>query len=170
MKDLKKHITWIIKAHQQFPRKPSNAIRYWDNKTPYSIHPIWCAMTIMSETTLPKRMRAQGALALLYHDILEDTTKKLPTYLGKSVKNLVTDMTFYEGLEEEKKKVWSKGNEVILLKLYDKVSTLLDAAWMKPQDLRDFQEYTLLLRKNVLGIYGELNITIIAKNLIRTHE
>lgn len=41
-----------IKAHAQHARDPDDMIRKFDEKTPYAIHPIWCAMTILTEAEL----------------------------------------------------------------------------------------------------------------------
>ena len=98
---LEDHINWIIDAHQNYPKKPGGDIRYWDKKTPYSIHPIWCAMTMLTETKLPEELRINGAIALLYHDVLEDTTKGLPDNLPSKVVEMISDMTFHGGIEEE---------------------------------------------------------------------
>jgi len=116
--DLKKHINYIINAHTLYPKTARNKSRYWDKKTPYYIHPIWCAMTILTETSLPKNLRENGAIALLYHDVLEDTNAKLPKSLNKKIKSYVEQLTFYKGFEEEKKLLLDKTIEIKLLKLY----------------------------------------------------
>jgi hypothetical protein len=38
---------------------------------------IWCAMTIMTETMLDESARLNGYLALMWHDVLEDTHAQL---------------------------------------------------------------------------------------------
>ncbi|MFH1917249.1 MAG: hypothetical protein ABIJ21_08370 [Nanoarchaeota archaeon] len=75
-------LNYNIEAHQDHPRKPSNASRKWDGRTPYYIHPIWCATMLATETTLSEKIRLEGIHALLYHDILEDTTQSLPEWLS----------------------------------------------------------------------------------------
>lgn len=161
-KSLNDHIAWVIDAHQNHPKKPSDAIRFWDGKTPYYIHPIWCGMTMLTETGLPDKLRWDGALALLYHDVLEDTTKGLPNGLSAKVVDYVNGMTF-SGIEEEMIEVWNKGDEIVLLKLYDKISNLMDAIWMKDESLRDYESYTEKLLEKVITVYGNnLNIVKIA--------
>ncbi len=39
-------LTYIIRAHDESPRKLENRFRKWDNKTHYYIHSIWCASMI----------------------------------------------------------------------------------------------------------------------------
>ncbi len=159
---LQKNLNYIIEAHQNSSRKPSKSSRKHDCKTPYWIHPIWCATTILTETSLDERTRNEGALALLYHDILEDTTKPLPENLEERIKNLVMEMTF-ESSEQEMQKIWQKPREIRLYKLYDKVSNLLDGIWMGEEKIRAYQEYTKKLSQNVIEIYGILNITKITE-------
>lgn len=167
MNNLLSHLDFVIEAHQEHPKKPGNELRYWDMKTPYFIHPLWCAMTIMTETKLPEKVREKGALVLLFHDVLEDTTKGLPNDLSAEVLEAVEAMTF-ESIEEEMEKIWSRGDEMILFKLYDKVSNLLDAVWMKPEQRREYEKYTYKLLERVNEKYGELNITGISRSLIKT--
>ncbi len=53
-------ITHAIMAHSKHPKTAGDAIRYWDNLTPYAIHPIWCATTLLTETGLPEKIRYDG--------------------------------------------------------------------------------------------------------------
>ena len=167
MKDFKENFQKLvndcISAHC-FSVKPSKAVRKWDGKTPYSVHPIWCATMILHETALAEEIRVDGSQALLFHDVLEDTLAELPNYLSDRVKKLVQDMTF-ESSDEEMLKVWDKPIEVKLFKLYDKVSNLMDASWMSPEKLRKYREYTNRLTQEVQTHYGELNIVKLAKIL-----
>ena len=171
MKDFKENfqslVNYCISAHCR-PVKPSKAVRKWDGKTPYSVHPIWCATMILHETALAEDIRVDGSQALLFHDVLEDTLAELPNYLSERVKNLVQDMTF-ESSDEEMLKVWDKPIEVKLFKLYDKVSNLMDASWMSPEKQRKYREYTNRLTQEVQTHYGELNIVKLAKILTADH-
>lgn len=164
--DLNSHINWVIDAHMNHAKSVKDSVRFFDNRTPYFIHPIWCAMTMLTETRIREHLRWNGAVALLYHDVIEDTTKKLPKTLPVSVKKLVEGMTFSGGIGEEMRTVWSRGNGVILLKLYDKVSNLLDAVWMKEGELRVYKKYTRDLLKTVRSEYGDLNICRIAESVL----
>jgi hypothetical protein len=150
-----------IQAHTAFPKAPDDAIRFWDRNTPYAVHPIWCGATLLTETSLPAEIRFQGYQALLWHDMLEDTTLPLPEGTDPQVVRLVQEMTF-DSFKDEQEKIWAARDVVKLLKLYDKVSNLLDATWMKPEKWNHLVEYTLRLRQFVLDTYGELNIVKIA--------
>jgi len=163
--NLQDHINYVIDAHTHHSKKPSKAYRKWDGKTPYFIHPAWCAMTISTETELEQKTREEGILTLLYHDILEDTTKELPSELDSRIKYLVNEMTFSGGNEQEMKEIWSKPNEIKLYKLYDKVSNLLDASWMDAEKLKRYRDYTYGLAHEVEAQYGNLNIHKLANGL-----
>jgi len=154
-------IGFVIRAHDRFPREPRKRFRKWDQRTPYAIHPVWCAMTILTEMSLPEDVRQDGALALLLHDILEDTMELLPSDLSPRVEALVEEMTF-ESYEREVEDIWNRSEVCHLLKLYDKVSNLLDANWRT--DKRDqYVAYTLRLCETVEQRWGTLNIVRIAR-------
>jgi (p)ppGpp synthase/HD superfamily hydrolase len=160
------HIYLVLEAHQDYPRESSKAFRKWDGKTPYFIHPLWCATTIATETDLDEKTRQEGYLSLLYHDVLEDTTQSLSEKLEQRIIELVENMTFLDGISQERQEIWGKPREVRLYKLYDKVSNLLDGSWMSDEKKREYQDYTQDLCKNVEQNYGPLNITKIARGVM----
>jgi hypothetical protein len=155
--DLANLIAYTFRAHSEGAAKPSKAVRKWDGKTPYAVHPVWCAMTILHETTLPEDLRLRGAQVLLLHDVLEDTTFGLPDDTPEDVRRLVKEMTF-ESFNEETVEIWFKSDEARLFKLYDKVSNLLDGSWMNPSKRIAYLAYSLNLCMSTRRIYGELNI------------
>ena len=164
--DFADHLQYIIRAHRDYATSPRKALRYWDVQTPYSIHPIWCAMTLLTETSLPKGVRENGSIAQLYHDVLEETTAKLPEDLPERTRYLVEQMTFPGGSSQEMEEIWNRENEVKLLKLYDKVSNLLDGTWMDSDKSQQYRDYTKRLMGEVEAAYGELNIVRIARAII----
>lgn len=163
-KELARLIRFVLWVHDGKAKKHSKRFRKWDGKTPYGIHPIWCAMTILTETGLPEDIRISGAQALLLHDILEDTTADLPNEVPDEVVKLVREMTF-DSSEEEMKLIWRKSKKIKLLKLYDKVSNLLDGSWMSSEKRERYLAYVKALSEEVESHYGELNITKIARAL-----
>lgn len=166
---LAKQIKFAITTHATHARKLRNATRLWDKQTPYGVHPAWCAMTILQETDLPEETRRNGYQALLLHDILEDTTASLPDDTSSEVRALVEGMTF-EGIDREREQVWSRGKEIILLKLYDKTSNLLEGKTMYPDRKVLYVAYIRRLIEEVRKSYGELNIVTIAEALCSKHE
>ncbi|MFL5803378.1 MAG: hypothetical protein ACJ8CR_16755 [Roseiflexaceae bacterium] len=155
-------IQYTIRAHSKFSNTPREAVRLWDSVTPYAIHPIWCATTVLTETTLPESIRYPGYLALLWHDILEDTQLGLPPDVRPEVRTLVEEMTFVN-FEDELARLWERSDTTKLLKLYDKTSILLDAAWMSDARWNLVVEHTQKLLAFVLPNYGELNIVRMAR-------
>jgi hypothetical protein len=150
------HINFIYEGHQQHAEE-KNTYRLWDKRTPYAIHPIWCATTILTETSLPEPIRQRGVLALLYHDILEDTDAKPPKDLAPNVIEAIHDMTF-DSFQQETKELATKNIEIQLFKLYDKTSNLLDATWMNEALYNQYHQFTAKLCKRVESKYGQLNI------------
>lgn len=157
-------ISYSVLSHAEHPDKELHAFRKWDGRTPYGVHPVWCAMTLLQETALPEEIREAGAEALLFHDILEDTTAGLPEGTSSRVRVLVEEMTFSSS-DEEMEKVWDRSPEIRLLKLYDKVSNMLDGVWMTPEKLERYRNYTRRLADDVESQYGLLNIIRIARAL-----
>jgi hypothetical protein len=165
MKNLHNLITYAWTAHSQYPTKDSKSYRKWDGMTPYATHVVWCAMTLLTETTLTEEVRGRGAEALLLHDVLEDTTSPLPENISDGVEHLVKEMTFPSN-EVEMAEIWSKSKEVKLLKLYDKISNLLDGVWMDAGKSLHYAEYAQKLLGEVEQVYGQLNIVKIAKSIL----
>lgn len=162
VEELTRFVSFTFFVHAERPKKPSNMVRKWDRATPYGVHPVWCAMTFLHETMLSEEVRMRGALALLYHDILEDTVAALPGETSEKIRYLVREMTF-ESSGHEMVEIWSRDIEVKLLKLYDKVSNLMDGAWMSVEKRARYTAYTLRLADEVEQSYGALNIVRIVR-------
>ena len=122
---------------------------------------------IATETALDERTREEGILALLYHDVLEDTRQPLPGWLSDRVKGLIEGMTFKNGSSQEMQEIWSRPREVRLYKLYDKASNLLDGVWMDEQKRKKYQDYTRNLLEDAEQNYGALNITRIVRGILQ---
>jgi len=157
--NLKDYIVDSIKRYE-------NSTRRFDNKTPYFIHPLWCSMTILSETNLPTKLRKIGYITLLYHDILEVSSYKLPEYLPKEVKKYVKLMT-YEHFNDEVKDISNQSKEIKLFRLYDKVSNILDSSWMSGDKKKRYIDYINYLTEETRKNYGDLNIVKIAEILLQ---
>lgn len=149
-------------AHSANGLTPDDAVRFHDRATPYLVHPLWCAASLLQESALPQDLRQRGSVALLWHDTLEDTSLPLPQTASEAIAQLVQDMSF-ESFEEETQGLWSKSQEVKLLKLYDKVSNLLDGHWLKQEKWNTYVNHTLRLCAEVEQTYGVLNIVKMAK-------
>jgi hypothetical protein len=120
-------------------------------------------MTILTESRLPEDLRVRGAWALLFHDILEDTDAALPVGTPVEVVSLVREMTF-EGSDEEMRLVWDRSRECRLLKLYDKVSNMLDGSCFSGDKLERMRLHCLKLADYVDLEFGSgLNIVRLAR-------
>lgn len=158
-------LAYVIEAHTQRIKRSAHATRMWDKKTPYYLHPIWCASAIRFETNLPEEIRINGSQALLYHDILEDTEAELPEWLSQDVKSMVQDLTFTSS-EDEWLHLWERDKVTRLLKLYDKTNNIIDGIWMEPERKQQHLTHLRRLCKDVRNNYGELTITRFARILL----
>lgn len=165
------YIDFIANAHQEKVLPTAKALRTLPNgeKIPYFSHSLWCAMMIYLESKLPEKIRYPGAQALLFHDVLEDTDAVLPDDISDEVRHLVQEMTYKGGFNEEKYAVLLKPAIVQLLKLYDKTATLYDGD-LKPKRYQEWTEFMEKLIKTVEKEYGELNIVLLAKSLIKKYR
>jgi len=155
MFNLQAHLDIIKWIHAEQNRK-------WDKEVPYWIHPVWCATMILSEPMLPIILRHKGALALLYHDAKEVGRGN---FVPNSVRDLVSDMTF-DSFDDEMLLLMSKSDQIILLKLYDKVHNLLDGHWMTKKRKDEYKLHTLRLIERVKEAYGDLQICKIARVVV----
>lgn len=158
-------LAFVVEAHTKKLKEDASGVRRWDNKTPYYIHPIWCATMLLHETSLPEKIRSLGGQALLYHDVVEDTDAGLPLWLSGEVKSLISEMTFSSS-EDEWENLWDRSEEARLLKLFDKVSNILDGIWMKPERKKQHLEHLKKLYEDVERNYKGLNILKLAKTLL----
>ena len=157
-------ITHAFFAHSVHALSPDDTVRFHDRLTPYLVHPLWCAATLLQEPGLSVELRRKGYVALLWYDTLEDTELQLPLETSEEIAQLVQQMTF-ASFREERSELWRCSPEVRLLKLYDKVSNLVDGTWMKPEKWNVYVEHTLKLTADVQSNFGELNIVKIAKSI-----
>lgn len=163
--NLDKHLKLVWEAHDRKATVKINRVRLWDEQTPYAIHLIWCATTLLTETNLPEKIRFEGSIALLYHDILEDTSSDLKSDLSPKIVRWIQAMTFPGGFDQEQQELFTRTKVVRLLKLYDKTSNLLDGVWMPKELSQTYVAFTKKLIEDVRENFGELNITKIATTI-----
>lgn len=148
-------------AHTENAKTPRDMIRFHDECTPYLVHPLWCAATLLQEAMLPLHLRQLGYLVLLWHDILEDCTVKLPHDIPPEIEQMVKQMTF-ASFTDEVENLWDRPIEIKLFKLYDKVSNLMDAK-LSVEKWNRYVDHTLRLSREVCLKYGKLNIVKFAE-------
>ena len=156
----------IFRLHACFPKKPGKAFRRFDGKTAYGVHPTLAAMLFIQEELLPEDFRIRGCKALLGHDLIEDTLADLPDWcLAPGVIELVRGLTFEEG-EDSFESVWSRSDDVILLKLYDATINLMNSSCYDPEKYKLRLAKTRKLTDYVEIKFGPLNIIKIARGLL----
>ena len=173
MLDYKKYLGYVnyaADAHQEKVLPTAYALRGFPSgeKNPYFTHTLWCSMMILCETQLPENIRVPGSEALLFHDVLEDTSASLPSSLSPEVVRLIKDMTF-NCFDAEVSETLANDKMIHLLKLYDKVATLYDGALpavMYPKWLDFTESLTASVEKN----YGQLHIVMLAKELTKKYR
>lgn len=62
---------FAMQAHDE--RNTKDRFRRFDGQTPFFIHPVGMAMSILNDNGIPMFVRAPAAVVALLHDVLEDT-------------------------------------------------------------------------------------------------
>lgn len=169
-KQYTEYVKYVAEAHQEKVLPTAKALRTFASgeKNPYFSHTLWCSMSALLETRLPESIRDDAAIALLFHDILEDTSAPLPESLTPGAVKLIQDMT-YENFQQEVTEVLEKDSVVHLVKLYDKVATLYDGA-LRSFRYPEWLDFTEKLIDLVERAYGDLNIVILGKALVAKYR
>lgn len=128
-------ITALWRAIQDNPSPGTKTARNFDERTQSAHHSILALELVTVESDVPAELRWLAGRALLWHDVLEDSTAGLPVGMPERVVELVQDMTFPGGSKQERIEIWGKAPIVRWLKLYDKAANLSDGArrggWME---------------------------------------
>jgi len=156
-------ITFAFNAHDVSANRAKDRFRKFDKKTPYAVHPTWLSLTMLHEAKIPEDKRILFFYVLLYHDVLEDTTAKLPDDTPPEVVKLVNEMTFTSS-KEERTEIWKRSQEAILLKVFDKTSNLMNC--YSDKKLEDYRQYIPQLITEAEKHYPDLNIYKIVKGLL----
>lgn len=160
-------VTHAFKAHTHQTNDPAQALRWLDGTTPYAVHPLGSATLLAMEPDLPEDLRHDGALALVCHDLLEDTNAGLPEGLPERAAEWVRQMTFKGKMKEYEPQIWQREPFVRLLIFVEKFNTLFDGNWMSDDRLRYHCEFLTRLADDVEGNFGTLNVVVTARALVR---
>ena len=157
----------IFHLHSKTPQK---ATRRFDGATPAGVHSVLLAMLVLHEESLPEELRVKVAVALLGHDMPEDThlrLEELPFWIKKyNALKLVEALTFDES-EDKFAKIWELGDEVILAELFDAVGNLLCAKGVKPERMTYRRAMVGKMVVHIGHIWPDLDILKIAKGLLQ---
>lgn len=155
-KEYLKYLTFAYTAYQ-YDNVTDQAFRQ-NGRVPYSNHPIWCATTLLHDTRLPWKIRELGFKVLLLHDVLEDTSATMPSWVSADVVRHVKDMTF-KNFAEAVPEIPKKRPFVKLLLLVDKLSTLIEEH-LKPDAAKrkQWKELVVYLTGEAEKNYGRTRI------------
>lgn len=166
--ELKKYLDFAYSAYQE--NNITNQEYRQQGKIPFMVHPLWCASMLITDTQVPYEQRKLGFKALILHDVLEDTSLKLPDWVEPEVKDVVKELTF-EDFQQTIEQYPSKSIFIKLLLLYDKLSSMYEkhvGITGKTEDIRAtkrrlWKELTLKLLEEVEKEYGNIRIVQIGK-------
>lgn len=168
--ELKKYLDFAYSAYQE--NNITNQAYRQKGKVPYIMHPLWCASMLIADTQIPYEQRELGFKALILHDVLEDTSLKLPEWVEPEVKDVVKELTF-ESLEQAKKEYAGKSVFIKLLLLYDKLSSMYENHVGIDDDLvraekkrKDWKKFTNKGIEEVEKEYGNIRIVQIGKAIV----
>ena len=93
-KQYAEYVRYVAQAHQEHVLPTAKAMRVFPSgeKNPYFTHTLWCSMMMLLDTQLPENLRDAGAVALLFHDVLEDTSSPLPDSLSPEAVQFVHEI------------------------------------------------------------------------------
>ncbi len=159
-----------FRIHQVFPRAPHKDFCKHE-MVPYGVHPAFSALLLLREEFLDTDFRVRGAKALLGHDFLKETTIReldLPDWCKRDgVLKLIRGMMFSKN-EDPFKEVWNRGEEVILLKLYDYTDNLMNVGTLRSgKSQTERKAHVRELMAHVRARYRELYVLRIAEALLK---
>lgn len=172
---------WVNYAYDAYVNHQSGGEpgrRVFDEVTPHAHHPIRTAYLALMEPMLETEFRYKTAIALLFHDLFEDSTKGLPSDLppewADEIGQIVREMTFENGLSQEVKELWSKSPEAILCKLFDKFDSFAESAiWLiknKPEEGRLFLDHLRRVATYVEREFGRLHTVDLARAMCDRYD
>ncbi len=159
---LKQLLDFIYSAHQEHNTRQDFRQK---GKVPFFVHPVWCAFTLLNDQRIPFAERELGYQVLLLHDIIEDTSLKLPDWVDPQVAGYVQQMT-HETWEEEQD-VDEKTPFIKLLKLCDKIASVYDETVKDEGEKR--KEWKALVKKLLCDVeeyYGHIRLVALAKAVL----
>lgn len=162
--ELKRYIDFAYFAYQEH-NVSGQAFRQ-GGKVPYLTHPVGSAFLLLADTVIPSEEREKGCKILILHDVLEDTSAKLPEWVDDEVKKGVVEMTYTEESDEEKmKKILEKSPFIKLLTLYDAFWSLYEQH-VSEHHRKEWKAAVAQLAVEAEKNYGNARIVQIAKVVV----
>ena len=160
-KELKKYLDFAYKAYQENNISEPDQTYRQDGKVPYIMHPLWCASMLIADTQITWEQRELGFKVLILHDVLEDTSLKLPEWVEMKVVDMIKELTF-KNSDEALEKILSKPKFIKLLGLYDALSGMYENH-VNLQRRSKWKEAVAILIKEVEKEYGNIRIVQVGK-------
>ncbi len=166
--ELKKYLDFAYSAYQE--NNISDQEYRQEGKVPFLMHPLWCAAMLITDTQVPFEQRELGLKALLLHDVLEDTSLKLPDWVEPEVKDAVKELTF-KSFKQIRENYSRKSPFIKLLILYDKLASMYEdhigihekTEEEKIAKRKAWKEFTLQGVEEIKKEYGNIRIVQIGK-------
>lgn len=157
----------VLRLHALFPKEPKKAFFRSDGVTPCGFHPILAGTLFIHEESLPEETRITGAKALFGHDLLEDTTAKLPLWTKNppKVETYINGMTYEDG-QDPFIEMWNRGDEIILLGFFDNIANLFRPNGRTPERVAYRLIKTRVHLRYIESLYPDLLIIKLARGLL----
>ncbi|MFZ6014971.1 MAG: hypothetical protein ACOYUZ_01280 [Patescibacteria group bacterium] len=152
----------VITALQRDANDPRANVRKHDLATPFAVHPLWCAISILSAPDIEQDLRLAGYKVLLEH-ALEPQTGKAPDADRIQLEQIRSLRCLSRVKNDDGSLRWSAPPEIRLFKLFEVVHNLYD-------DEIDGDDLNIKLARDLVGDvqanFGNLKIIRIAKALL----
>jgi hypothetical protein len=155
-------LSHTIMMYQEDVNQHNIKVRAHDKATPFAVHPIWCAISILSAPDLNQDLRVDGFWIILNHN-LENYTGKKPDCSQVILEKIHSLQCLSYVKEADGAITWSAPPEIRLFKLFEQVHKLYD----NEHECDDIElDLTQDLLADVQTNYGNLKIVRIAKALM----
>lgn len=160
------YLKFVFKAHNEQDITHDELFRQF-GKTPYPTHCLLAAQLLLSDQRVPWKERKLGYLALLLHDIKENTAAELPDWVDPQVKKLVNELALDRSNNDAttEQQVLNKPDSIKLLILVDMLSNLYEEH-VKLQHRKIWIAGMKKLMHILESEYGKTRVFTIARALI----
>ncbi|MDQ7814392.1 MAG: hypothetical protein RDU25_01105 [Patescibacteria group bacterium] len=144
-----KKLMHLALLHQEKALSLRRSIRAHDLHTPFAIHPLQCALAVLSEPGLDGELRVKLFDVLLHHE-LEVQTGIKPDFLPRPIQEMIRSLRCLSRGELG----WSAPPEIRLAKLYSLTFNVLDGEIQS----ESFTDFLGRLIQDAETEFGQLNI------------
>ncbi|MBI5654110.1 hypothetical protein HZC53_00430 [Candidatus Uhrbacteria bacterium] len=155
-----KKLMHLALLHQEKALSLRQGVRSHDLHTPFAVHPLQCALAVLSEPALDGELRVKLFDVLLHHE-LEAQTGIKPDFLPLPIQEMIRSLRCLSHGDLG----WSAPPEIRLCKLYSLTFDVMDGQAPTTQHL-----LIEALVEDVENSFGGLNITQTARIMMRRLE